>query len=159
MRKSISLFLLLPFLACAPKEEKKKFPLIEKANWFLGEWENKSKMGDFTEKWEKLSDSTFMGESFIMQGKDTVFHENVLLEQRTDSLFYNVSVKGNKGDDTTAFYLTSSTDDQLIFENPKHDFPNKIVYNLVGKDSILASIHGKQKGVERAETFPMTRKK
>lgn len=158
MKNIILLFASLLLFSCGEKKEAKKFPLIEKANWFLGEWENKSKTGDFTENWEKLSDSTFMAVSIIKQGKDTVFHENVVLEQKNDSLFYNVSMKENK-DDITSFYLTSFTDKQLVFENPKHDFPTKIIYNLITADSISATIHGKIKGVEQTEIFPMTKKK
>jgi len=158
MKNIILLFTSILLFSCGSKKEEKKFPLIEKANWFLGEWENHSKMGDFTENWEKLSDSTFMGISLIKQGKDTLFYENVVLEQKNDSLFYNVSIKENK-DDITSFYLTSFTDKQLVFENPKHDFPTKIIYNLISSDSISASIHGKVKGIEQSETFPMTKKK
>ncbi|MES2811451.1 MAG: DUF6265 family protein [Bacteroidota bacterium] len=158
MKKLILLFTTLFLFSCGSKKEEKRFPLIEKAQWFLGEWSNKSKMGDFTENWEKLSDSTFMGVSFVIKGKDTLFHENVVLEQKSDSLFYNVAIKGNK-EEITSFYLTSSSDKQMVFENPKHDFPTKIVYNLISPDSISASIHGKIKGIEQSETYPMTKKK
>ena len=99
-----------------------------------------------------------MAVSIIKQGKDTVFHENVVLEQKNDSLFYNVDMKGDK-QDATSFYLTSFTEKQLVFENPKHDFPTKIVYTLITADSISATIHGKVKGVEQSETYPMTKKK
>lgn len=158
MKNIVLLFALVLLISCGSKKEEKKFPLIEKANWFLGEWENQSKMGDFTENWEKLSDSTFMGVSIITKGKDTLFHENVVLEQKNDSLFYNVSMKKEE-DEITSFYLTSSTKKQLVFENPKHDFPTKIIYNLISPDSISASIHGKVKGIEQSETYPMTKKK
>ena len=158
MKNIILLFASLLLISCGEKKEAKKFPLIEKANWFLGEWENQSKTGDFIENWEKLSDSTFMGVSIVKQGKDTVFHENVVLEQKNDSLFYNVAIKGNK-EEVTSFYLTSYTDKQLVFENPKHDYPTKIIYNLIRPDSISASISGKVKGVAQTETYPMTKKK
>jgi Domain of unknown function (DUF6265) len=160
MKKFILLSISLLVFSCGKKEESKKFPLIEKAQWFLGKWENHSKMGDFTESWEKLSDSTFIGKSIILIGKDTVFHENVVLEQKNDSLFYNVSVvEKNKVEESISFYLASSSNNTLVFENPKHDYPNKIEYKLMAPDSILATIYGKIRGVERAETFPMKKKK
>lgn len=158
MKNSVLLFISVLLFSCGEKKETKKFPLIEKANWFLGSWESQSKTGNFSEHWEKLSDSTFMAVSIIKKGKDTVFHENVVLEQKNDSLFYNVDMKGDK-EEATSFYLTSFTDKQLVFENPKHDFPTKIVYTLISADSISASIHGKVKGVEQTETFPMVKKK
>ncbi|WP_136667012.1 DUF6265 family protein [Flavobacterium sp. H122] len=161
MKKLITLLSLSIVYACMHKQEKKEYPLIAKANWFLGEWHNISEYGDLTEKWEKLTDSTITGECHIIKGKDTVFQENVLLEQRNDSLFYNVIVKDKdkKEEESTSFYLTQSSAKQLVFENPKHDFPTKIVYNLITSDSISASIHGKEKGIEKSETFPMSKKK
>jgi hypothetical protein len=159
MKKLITLVLVLFFCACGHKQEKKEYVLMNKATWFLGEWHYVSSYGDLTEKWEKLSDSTMTGESQIIKGKDTVFQENILLEQRNDSLFYNVIIKNKKEEENTSFYLTKSTNNQLVFENPRHDFPTKIIYNLIKPDSILASIHGKEKGVDKSESFPMSKKK
>lgn len=88
----------------------------------------------------------------IIKSRDTLFEENMVLEQRNDSLFYNVSIKGN---DETYFYLTKSSANELVFENPKHDFPTKIAYKLSSKDSIIATIHGKIDGKYKSETFPM----
>lgn len=152
MKKITLLFLLANCFGCMYKAEKKEYNLIEKANWFIGSWENNSKEGHFTETWKKQSDSTFTGKSLIIKSRDTLFEENMVLEQRNDSLFYNVSIKGN---DETYFYLTKSSANELVFENPKHDFPTKIAYKLSSKDSIIATIHGKIDGKYKSETFPM----
>lgn len=157
MKKAYLLVLSIFLFSCSPKKEKKQFPLITKAQWVLGEWKNQDKNGDFTEKWEVASDSTLMGESFVISKKDTVFFENMLLEQREDSLFYNVSI--NKQNTITSFYLTKSSPNQLVFENPQHDFPTKITYTLAAKDSIMAEISGKVKGKITSEKFPMKKKK
>jgi hypothetical protein len=161
MKKIISIVMLaLLFVACKneTKEISKTYSQLEKANWFLGEWGNTTKESDFTENWIKKTDSSFTGKSFVLVGKDTVFNENVVLEQKKDSLFYNVSVKDQNESESTSFYLTSSTKNQLVFENPKHDFPNKITYTKVTNDSIIAEISGKQYGKEAKESFPMKRK-
>lgn len=157
MKKIYLLSVFAVLFSCSQKKEKKQFPLITKAQWVLGEWKNNDKNGDFTEKWEIASDSTLMGESFVISKKDTVFFENMLLEQREDSLFYNVSI--NKQNTITSFYLTKSTDNQLVFENPKHDYPTKITYTLAAKDSIMAEISGKIKGKTSIEQYPMKKKK
>jgi hypothetical protein len=159
MKKTITLLSLLVFCACVHKQDKKEYVLMNKANWFLGEWQCMSSYGNFTEKWEQLSDSTMIGQSHIIKGNDTVFKENIVLEQRNDTLFYNVLIKNKDQEENTSFYLTKSSNNQLVFENPKHDFPTKIVYKLIDNDSILASIHGKEKGIEKSENFPMAKKK
>lgn len=131
---------------------------IEKANWFIGEWENTSDEGSFREIWTKTNDSVYSGISIVVIEQDTVFYENISLEQKKDSVFYNVSVKGQNKDQAVSFYLTSSDYDKLVFENPNHDYPSKITYSKVSKDSIVAEIFGLKDGKKITESFPMSRK-
>lgn len=163
--KKINLFVLLTIISIVlfscKKEitlEAKNYDKINQLTWLLGEWKNTTTESDFTEKWTQKTDSSYTGKSYVLVGKDTVFNENVVLEQRNDSLFYNVSVKNEVTSETISFYMTKSDNKQLIFENPKHDFPTKIVYNKISKDSIFAEIFGKQDGKEVKEVFPMKRK-
>ena len=81
-----------------------------------------------------------------MVKKDTVFYEQVRLEQKKDSLYMIVSVRNQNKEKPVVFYLTQNSENQLTFENPKHDFPTKIVYKKVTTDSIVASIEGEQNG-------------
>lgn len=131
---------------------------IKKANWFIGDWENASDEGSFREIWTKTNDSVYSGISIVVIEQDTVFYENVSLEQKKDSVFYNVSVKGQNKDQAVSFYLTSSDNDKLVFENPNHDYPSKITYSKVSKDSIVAEIFGLKDGKKITESFPMSRK-
>jgi Domain of unknown function (DUF6265) len=140
------------------KPETKSYTQLQKANWLLGEWENQTPEAHFTENWIKKNDSTFTAQSFVIAEKDTVFYENVILEQKNDSLFYIVSVKDQNREKPVSFYLTKSSEKQLVFENPKHDFPNKIIYNKVTNDSVFAEIYGTQNGKDRKELFPMKKK-
>jgi len=46
----------------------------------------------------------------------------------------------------------------LIFEKPKHDFPQKITYNKISNDSLIAGISGMKDGKESKEKYPMKKK-
>jgi len=35
-------------------------------DWLLGKWEQKSNQGTMIETWEKLNDSTYNGQSFLL---------------------------------------------------------------------------------------------
>jgi hypothetical protein len=134
----------------------KTYSNLEKANWFLGEWANKSAEGELTERWNKENDSVYHGESyFVIGGKDTVFAEHVRLEEANGKLAYIVTVPGQNNEQPVRFDMTSSTDNQIVFENPGHDYPSKIVYNKVGNDSVVAEISGIQKGKPASEKFKM----
>jgi Domain of unknown function (DUF6265) len=149
----LSLVILALITSCNDKYSK-----IEKANWFIGDWENTSDEGSFREIWTKKNDSVFSGLSIVVIEQDTVFYENVSLEQKKDSVFYNVSVKGQNKDQAVSFYLTSYDNDKLVFENPNHDYPSKITYSKINKDSIVAEIFGLKDGKKITESFPMNRK-
>lgn len=133
----------------------KNFTEIQKADWFLGRWENNSKEGNMSEIWTKENDSTFRGENYFVTGKDTSFAESVRLWQKENQLVYEVSVKGQNNEKPVDFAMTSSSDKQLVFENPKHDYPNKITYNKITNDSLVAEISGMKDGKAKAEQFAM----
>ncbi len=126
------------------------------AEWILGNWEDKDDKGSTVENWTKKTDSSFVGESIVMEGKDVVFREDIQLIQRKDSLFYMVTIAEENDGKPVSFYATKATASQLVFENPKHDFPKKIAYSKINNDSIVASIYG---SVGSGESFPLKRKK
>ncbi|MFM9945951.1 MAG: DUF6265 family protein [Bacteroidia bacterium] len=135
------------------------FSELEKANWLIGKWQNNSSEGNATEVWEKENDSTFVGKSYFVIGKDTVSSESISLQQNGKDLFYIPTVKDQNAGQPVKFTLTSSTSNQLIFENPKHDFPQKISYTQITNDSLLAEISGMMNGKQNSQKFPMTRVK
>ena len=137
----------------------KTYTQLEKANWFIGEWGNKSAEGDLTERWKKGNDSVYDGESYFVTAKsDTVFAEHIKLEEANGKLTYIVTVPNQNNGEAVHFEMTSGTENQLVFENPKHDFPNKIMYNKVGNDSLVAEIFGTKKGKLATEKFSMKRR-
>ena len=155
-QKTTLILLLLAIVSCknSEKDEKDK---IKSANWLLGKWSTKTADGDLSEKWIQLNDSTFQGESFFIKGKDTLHSESIVLQQNGEELIYNATVKGQNENKAVAFNMTAGTEKQLVFENPKHDYPQKITYSLINKDSLVASISRVQLGKPSAEKFGMKR--
>ncbi|RWW92134.1 DUF6265 family protein [Flavobacterium cerinum] len=134
----------------------KTYVHMDKTNWLIGNWGHTSKEGSLTETWTKANDSVYKGETyFVVGGKDTVFSEKVDLVQENDKLTYIVSVPGQNNEKPVRFDMTSISDTTIIFENPAHDYPNKIVYNKIGNDSVVAEIFGTQKGKPATEKFAM----
>jgi len=127
------------------------------ADWLIGSWENKTDQGDLTESWERTNDSVFHGQSFFIKKKDTLHNETIELKQIGNELTYNPTVKGQNDDLPVAFRLTRATAKQLVFENPAHDFPQKITYSLITNDSLVAEISGMQQGKLASESYPMKR--
>lgn len=153
-QKTTFILLLLAIVSCKNQEANEKDKL-KSANWLLGKWETKTAEGILSENWKQLNDSTFQGESFFIKNKDTLHFESIILQQKGEELFYNATVKGQNDNKTVPFKMTSVTKKQLVFENPKHDYPQKITYSQISKDSLVASISGVQIGKPSAEKFGM----
>jgi len=132
-----------------------KVNLLDTAKWFIGTWQNQTSDGLFAEQWNQINDSVYSAISTVIVNKDTVFYESISLEQKDDSLYYIVSVKDQNKELPVSFKLISVTDNQLVFENAKHDFPSKITYSKIKEDSIVAFISGLIDGKEKIEQFPM----
>jgi hypothetical protein len=132
---------------------------IKKANWLIGSWQNISENEISTEIWEKKNDSLFTAKSFVIVKHDTVFEETISVEQKGNTVYYIPKVKDQNGGKAVEFLLAASNEDQLVFENLKHDFPQKISYTKIAHDSILAEISGIEEGKQKSILFPFTRKK
>jgi hypothetical protein len=153
-QKTTLILLLLAIISCKNSETNEK-EKIKATNWLLGKWENKVDEGILSESWKKLNDSTFQAESFFIKDKDTLHFETITLQQKGEELFYTATVKGQNNDKPVSFNMTSETDKKLVFENPKHDYPQKITYTLINKDSLVAEISGIQLGKPSSEKFGM----
>lgn len=148
--------LLLVFISCQNSNKNDKIKL---SNWLIGKWENKTESGNLEETWTKVNDSTYKGESYFIKGKDTLHFESIVLQQNGEELFYNPTVKGQNNDKPVPFKLTTSNEKQLVFENPKHDYPQKIIYNQITKDSLVAEISGIQQGKPSSDKYSMKKTK
>lgn len=153
-QKTTLLLLFLSIVSCKNTESNEK-EKIKKTDWLLGKWENKVDEGVLSENWKRLNDSTFQAESFFIKEKDTLHFESITLQQKGEELFYSATVKGQNNDKPVTFKMTSETDKKLVFENPKHDYPQKITYSLINKDSLVAEISGIQLGKPSSEKFGM----
>ncbi len=132
--------------------------LEKHADWLLGEWHQLTPEGHAVEKWEKQNDTCYIGLAYFLVGKDTTSTESIRLVQRGEDLFYIPTVKDQNAGKPVEFKLTGTEHYQLLFENPTHDFPQKISYEQVTKTYMIARISGTINGKLKSQEFPMIRK-
>ena len=135
------------------KQPRKQYKKIGEMQWLLGTWVNKTEDDYSEEKWERKNDSTFFAFSYTKVGKDTVFAENVLLQQNGERLEMMIVAFNQNENQPVSFGLISSEENKFIFENKKHDFPQRIVYTNPVKDSLHAWIEGQVEGERRVVDF------
>lgn len=115
---------------------------FKKLEWLIGTWSrtNMTKPGRTAfEVWEQKSPNQLGGYSIVMQGRDTIFKEKFELIIRDDSMYYVADVPENK--EPVYFKITAISENGFVCENPQHDFPKKISYQLVGT-TLKAQISG-----------------
>jgi len=61
------------------------------------------------------------------------------------------------GQASTVFLSKEVTDSTVVFEDLKHDFPQRVGYSRMGADSLVAWIAGSRGGRERRIEFPYRR--
>jgi hypothetical protein len=155
------LFVTYTFFTCGNvpySVPKNKFDQLKKAEWLIGTWRHTSLEGTLQESWEVKNDSVYAGTTHFIIGKDTVFTENITLEQLGSDLYYITQVSNQNEGKPVSFKMTNSSKSKLVFENALHDFPQKITYTSKG-DSLIAEISGTQKGASRSERFAMGKMK
>ena len=115
---------------------------VSQFNWLNGLWVMKESDGIITEEWKQVNDSLMEGRSDFIKGDSTIPFETIKLFRRGENFYYEAKAAGQNNEQPVAFQLTAITDSSFMAENPKHDFPKRIYYTLINKDSVHATIDG-----------------
>lgn len=119
-----------------------------KLGWLEGTWTrtNITKPGRSAhERWEKSGEQELRGYGVNLQGPDTVFLEKITILIKDDIIYYVADVPQNQ--QPVYFKFTEITESGFVCENPDHDFPKKISYQLE-LDKLKAQISGNGKAID-----------
>jgi hypothetical protein len=109
--------------------------------WLGGKWATVVPFANSaTEEWTIKNDSVMLGVSYTQkQGAKPQLFETISLTRRSNKYYY--TVKGVGADSLPIdFTIIQFSDSAFIAENAQHDFPKRIVYKLINKDSIAAFV-------------------
>lgn len=129
---------------------------LEKFSWLTGTWKNQSSARNAFESWEKEDKQAMVGRGYTVEGGDTTVSEMLQLEEKDGDIFYIATVPQNPG--PVYFKLVKMDEGEFVFENPEHDFPNRIIYMRQGEDSLHVRIEGMGKSEGKKVDFMFIRK-
>jgi hypothetical protein len=129
-------------------------PGVERLAWMAGCWELSSGALVVDEQWMEPRGGTMLGMSRTVSGDSTVAYETVLLSSDSGGIVYNAMPSGQPA---AAFRAVEVSDSHVVFSNPIHDFPQRIIYRRRG-DSLAARIEGLRNGVLRGSDYPFARR-
>jgi hypothetical protein len=136
-----ALFIILAITGIACSQQETSQNDVKKINWLKGYWQriNVKEGRSAHERWEEVSNQELKGWGVSMRGNDTVFMEVLRIVVKDGSLYYVADVPENPN--PVFFKFTSMDENGFTCENPEHDFPKKIEYQLRG-DSLKAITSG-----------------
>jgi hypothetical protein len=141
------MLVLLPLVSSAQNKDGIKTE-FERLYWLNGVWSqtNITKPGKvLVEQWIKSGDYEMKGQATTTQNSDTVYVERITLLIKDNYIFYVADVPQNK--QPIYFKLTAITRNGFVCENPEHDFPKKITYELTD-NQLKATISGNGKSFD-----------
>ncbi|HEV2841812.1 MAG TPA: DUF6265 family protein [Chthoniobacterales bacterium] len=153
MRLKITLLCLLlsPHVVFAQE----KTVTINDLAWLKGCWTSSRSGRATTEHWLKPEGGTMLGISrTVAEGKTVEFEFMQIREEPGDGIFF---IAKPSGQPEATFKLIKGGAREVIFENPQHDFPQRVIYRLQDDGSLLGRIEGVSKGQEKSVDFPMNR--
>ena len=119
--------------------------------WLQGCWAVDGAERGSGEQWMAPAGGSMLGMSRTVRNGRTTGYEFIRIARGADGKFAFIAQPS--GQAQAIFPLVRQDGDSAVFENPAHDFPQRITYRRAGKTGLHARIEGKGKGID----FPMSR--
>ena len=128
---------------------------VDRLTWMTGCWVQMRANGRVDEQWMAPGGGMMLGMSrTLREGKLREF-ESMRIAPGPDGRLAYVAKPSSQAE--AAFPLKEITADSVVFEEPAHGFPQRILYRRVDADTLIARIEGQINGQARAVDYPYTR--
>jgi hypothetical protein len=125
--------------------------------FLAGTWRTPEADGVWTEEcWTAPAGGSMLGVSRTI-GRDPDrteklrFFEYLRVSRDENGVVYYAAPMGRSP--ATAFRMVTTDDGKVVFENPEHDFPTRLMYWMEAGGRLHARIEGREAGRERAEDW------
>jgi hypothetical protein len=119
-----------------------------------GCWEQSAGARVIEEQWMRPRAGLMLGVSRTVVGDSLREYEQVALFERGGRLIYAATPARQA---PAEFESITVSDSAVTFENPTHDFPQRVIYRRRGADSLLARVEGMRGGQVRGSDYPYRR--
>jgi len=126
---------------------------IEQVAWLQGCWQMDAGARVVEEQWMAPRGGVMLGMGRTVRDGKLVEYESVVLREQDGRIAYEAHPSGQP---PAVFTSQTIGESSVVFENPAHDFPQRVGYTRDG-DSLLAWIEGTANGKSRRVDFPYRR--
>ncbi|MFZ6874627.1 DUF6265 family protein [Undibacterium sp. Di27W] len=149
MRLKSMLFLSIGMLSCSTSWAGNS---IQDVQWLQGCWQAAGAETGSEEHWLAPAGGSMLGMGRTVRKGKTVAWEFMRILENADSLTFTAIPSGKP---EASFQLLSLDKQRVVFENPRPEFPQRVIYQLNADGSLLGRIEGKIKDQEKGIDFPM----
>jgi hypothetical protein len=129
-------------------------PSMNDLAWLAGSWTGSEGGIDMEEHWTAPKGNSMIGVHRDVGKGRTLSFEFLRIEQQAAQVVYLSMPNGRSP--ATAFPLKESSAGRVVFENPTHDFPQRIIYWKDGND-LRARIEGTMNGKAGSQEWRWSR--
>jgi hypothetical protein len=116
-----------------------KRPSIDQLAWLAGAWFGTDEGTETEEHWTAPKGNLMIGMNRTFMKPDKSAFEYMRIIQTDSGLVFIAQPSGKSPSEFPAVELTSQS---IVFENKKHDFPQRILYKLDDQGRLFARIEG-----------------
>jgi len=127
-------------------------PTVAALGWLTGTWTLERNGRVTVERWAAPAGGVMIGTSHTYLGERMIEYEFILIRANAQGEVHYVAKPS--GQPEASFKLRRATATEAVFENPQHDFPQKISYALKDDGGLVAAIEGAKNGKTRRAEFP-----
>jgi len=127
---------------------------VDRVAWLQGCWRSTRGETTIEEQWMSPRGGTMLGMGRTVRGSKTLEYELVLIKEQDGRLAYEAHPSGQP---SATFMAATASDTSVVFENPTHDFPQRVGYTRKGADALDAWIEGQANGKSRRVDFSYQR--
>lgn len=127
---------------------------LARLSWLSGCWQSEGREPGSGEHWLPPDGGTMFGVSRTLRDGRTVAHEFMQIRPDPEGRLEFVALPSGQAE-TTFRQAGDVGAEGILFENPEHDFPQRVIYRTAPGGRLLARIEGTRNGVSRGIDFPM----
>jgi Domain of unknown function (DUF6265) len=127
---------------------------VAQVGWLAGCWEQAAGPRLVEEQWSRPRGGLMLGAGRTVRGDTLVEYEQTRIFERGGRLVFGANPSGQASAEFESIQLSDSA---VTFENPAHDFPQRVMYRRRGADSLIARVEGMRNGKLRGVDFPYAR--
>ena len=123
---------------------------VSSLGWMTGCWESQRGKSIVIEQWSRPRAGMMFGYGQTIRADSTTDYEQTRIFERGGKTIYGAHPAGQEPAEFVAEGISATS---VLFANPAHDFPQRVSYRRLTRDSLAARVEGNTRSGPRGTDF------